>query len=336
MRYFLTGGSSGLPKLIPTSEQRWKHRIQGTVEALHQFGVGPKSLALIAHPGQPWSIAEDFGEALAACGADTICLGTMAFEAGIRDQWLGLPIDYVLCAPSQLHRLSGTREIGGKRPVAIVAGQPMSQEEEEGVLSSTAISVVKRIFGTAELGTLGYQLRNRDDKTYQLNPYFSYRVKTATGLQEYGLGNLVVRYEDEDLDLPDLVRLRQGSTENDWSKAPTLEYIARNDIIAYLADGSTLTGAMVAQVRELCHLEEFQIRIDSTRQAVVASVVSKCDGIDDLARVRDTLLATCTDLADSVKAGRTTLQVELLTVDQLVTNERGKRPSIVACSPGAR
>lgn len=318
MRHFLSGGSSGPPRLLATEEAAWQARIADTASVLQKLGVVEGSSVVIAHPSFPWSVGVDFADAVARIGASPICLGSEAFSASVVEAWLQLKPGFICSPPVLLAKLP--RYLAGRTHLrAIVAGQLLELHEERHVLDLGVVSDIRRVYGNAELGTLGFQAGS-DPSNYRLNPRFTYSLKS-----DGGFDRLIVHNGDVALVTPDvgILTVNHQSTmcpRDNWGDCE-FRLVGRIDEHVKLQDGSILTAALLRSVEAKCRLAGSQLVVSGRSLEYLIATEETSPIGDPLSE----LLALSPDLRSSVAEGELEISMRYITLGQLKVNARGKR-----------
>jgi acyl-coenzyme A synthetase/AMP-(fatty) acid ligase len=331
-RYFISGGSSGIPKSVSYDPIGWKYIILDTASVLRVFGVTSGSTVLIAHPSFPWDIGEVFAEASILCGADAVCYGLMAGEEALFSQWSSMSISHIFAPP---HLLLSWTAINVK-PIAglklIVAGDCLNASTERRIRELWHPADIRRIYGSSELGTLGYQFQPEAGHLC-MNPRFSYWLEENESPKVGDVGNLVIapKCGGEKIVTKDRVRVcdsNQGTPI--WDQTFVMEFLGRNDLALTLSDGTTIHESVIAFLLGKFRLERAQCiyKRDKDGEVLILKYVCSDKTVDE-SEIRKELLDLVPELCDEF--AESTYDVRLIRVghSDLETNGRGKVPLFI-------
>jgi acyl-CoA synthetase (AMP-forming)/AMP-acid ligase II len=331
-RYFISGGSSGVPKSVSYDPLGWKYIILDTASVLRVYGVTSESTVLIAHPSFPWDIGEVFAEASILCGADAVCYGLMAGEESLFSQWSSMRISHIFAPPHLLLSWAAmnVKPITGLK--LIVAGDCLNASTERRIRELWQPADIRRIYGSSELGTLGYQFQPEANQLC-MNPRFSYWLEGNKSPKMGDIGILVIapKCGGEIIVTKDKVRVCDSDRGTPiWDKTFVMEFIGRNDRALTLSDGTTIHESVIASLLDKFRLERAQCiyKRDKDGEALILKYVCSDLSVNE-GEIRKEFLNLVPELCDEF--AESTYDVTLIRVghSDLEMNGRGKVPLFI-------
>jgi hypothetical protein len=273
-----------------------------------------------------------FAEASILCGADAVCYGLMAGEESLFSQWSNMNISHIFAPP---HLLLSWAAMNVKPIVGlklIVAGDCLNVSTERKIRELWQPADIRRIYGSSELGTLGYQFKSEANQLC-MNPRFSYWLEGNESPKAGDVGNLIIapKCGGEIIVTKDKVRVcdsDQGSPI--WDKTFVMEFLGREDLSLTLSDGTIIHESVIASLLDEFGLDRAQCiyKRDKDGEALTLKYVCS-DQIVDESEIHKELLNLVPELCDEF--AKSTYEVTLIRVGHadLETNGRGKVPLFI-------
>jgi len=342
--YYLTGGTTSIPRMIGYDIGRWRRSVHITAEILSAHGVNSTSKVVVCHPFAPWAIGPVFTEAAMSCGASVYPLGLSVGQTSLL-HLLSKVNPTHLCASARnlvvwgmRMRSEGIEIKGRKRRKAFVAGETLTHGLRSRC-SSLWSADVANIYGMAEFDTVAAELPETSELV--LVPYFQYSLLTdgiQTSLQPHQTGELLVRdsHDAEWFRTGDRIRvlnLVRESTSN-WRNTWTIEFLGRLEESAFLADGTLLglsqIDALLTACRELLQIQISIVHSNTGDRLRILCVPEFSSVQVDTNKILKSFLASSIDLQDSYEHGVIEMiEIMQVSTEELVQTPRGKFPRIV-------
>ena len=253
----ITGGTSGASCLVTHSYGHWQEIVRFTAEVLTYYGLRKGRTILVAQPGFPWTIGSVFFEAARICEAGIIAGGLLVDNPILWKQGYLRPNDFLVISPSVLLKVSNNGIPPVKGLHLLIAGEPLEEKMEMEIRDIWEPCGVKRIYGSSEAGTIGFQPLERSD-TYWLNPVYEYSL--LDGEEQEGQGVLCIDYGGNKVCTNDIVQLFLLSDCGPYKKG--MKFIKRKNKIFHLTDGSRISTDFILRLQEELRFEKLQCVIN--------------------------------------------------------------------------
>lgn len=328
-RYFISGGSSGIPKDICHNFLEWQYIVLDTASVLQTYDVKAGSVVLIAQPSFPWSIGEVFAQASGLCGADTICYGLEAGEEAFLSRWSDKKISHIVVGPNQLFKWisKNVKPINGVS--LILVGEALNNAKEEKIQELWLPSDIRRIYGMSELGTLGYQFQSKS-LLLCMNPRFNYWLEGNETPNPGEIGNLIIEPKcgGEIIVTKDVVRVCANNQNCQiWDKTFIIEFLNRSNNALTLSDGTTIDESVINSLSRKFELNNIQCiyKSEKDKEYLIFNYVCSGSPINSEDLLRE-ILVLVPELCDEF--AKRTYQIEFNRIEfsELETTERGKFP----------
>ncbi len=345
MRVFVTGGTTGQPKLVHRSEHQWQMAIAAKSEMFSDYGVGTNDKVAVFHPGPPWAIGQVFFEGALRVGATSMLLGL----PGMRQEMRGLIEEFdptvVCCTARVALRLSIEFESVQKsyQPRLVFAGGETLSKGTAHTLKQRFGADVVDVYGMAEFEMVGYQPVGLAG-VFKLVRGLEYRVlNSVTGKTESlapgKKGELALRRDNEECwhKTGDLIQVIEhsssGNEENQF-----VSMIGRKSEVGSLCEGSQISAVQLKAVAEACKVSFVQAAIAHGADGDRVKLLVLCDDqgpkVEPQAVV-EKLLSVNVDLADAYRDGAVrAVTAELVDESKLVRTLRGKLRHVVETEDG--
>jgi phenylacetate-coenzyme A ligase PaaK-like adenylate-forming protein len=339
----VTGGTTGTPRQVCYTRERYAESVRVSREILRGHGVGRRSAVLVCFPSDPWAIGGVFRDAALACGARVLSLGLSAGDGGFAE----LVADFrptVLCGSADLLAYWGETVLAAALPprerpaVVFHAGEPLRATARARCAAAWRARVID-VYGMAEFdsvaseGPLGAGL--------VLSPHLYYALSVARDIAplDAGLeGELLIRRSDMEPWHPtrDVVRVlgRNGPGERLWPGSWIIEHRHRADAALKLPDGSTVsTGPIRALALRFPEIEQWQLQVRRAPAGPAAlrllAVPTAGVAAPDREELAASFLTLCAEVADAVKHRAVTFEATLVEGAALARTTRGKVKHLV-------
>jgi phenylacetate-coenzyme A ligase PaaK-like adenylate-forming protein len=340
---YISGGTTGTPKIISYSEERYLQSISVKSKILAKCGIGEASRVIVMHPMAPWAIGEVFTDGALSIGASVLPVG-INLQTETLSQLLVLFKPTVICAAGRnLLRVLGALpaevmvELQQAVSLVLTAGERLEEivaQEISNKLSCT----VRDIYGCAELDALGVAPASGDGLT--LVPDYKYKIRIDGEVREPrpGLrGVLVVQHPTKVgvwHSTEDVVEVLTPDRESDEWDAPRIRILERADIRIKFLDGCAIGGAQLSAAQRSLGLQAVQLVVDrsgSSDRVTLLYLVPTNTAISP-AQVQHALLSVCTDFSDALTAGciEHFAAVPIYKSEDFYETDRGKIPLIFA------
>lgn len=335
-RYFISGGSSGIPRSIEYNTLAWHQIILDTAHVMNEFGVRNREIVLIAQPSFPWDIGSVFAEACALCGADVICYGLMAGQEGMLNRWKDMRPQYIVAPSSLLLKLLAKDFIIQPELSLIAVGEPLSKESELKIKNKWHPKEIRRIYGLSGLGTLAYQF-DPSSIRFCTNPRFRYFVSHGdeNELQTSGVGRLIIqsKYDKTFIDTDDRVRLLDAEPQIAlWNGEPVIELLGREGISLLLNDGTQIHDEVIQSLKNDLLLAELQCEyvVDDENECLIFRVIEGSQTLNkNMFLARLTSLVPELELEDGKSQYGIQIHVIISEIKDFTISARGKVLSLV-------
>ncbi len=328
-RYFISGGSAGIPKDICHNSLEWQYIILDTASVLQTYGVKAGSVVLIAQPSFPWSIGEVFAQASGLCGADTICYGLQAGEKTFSLRWADKKVSHIIVNPNLLFKWM-SEDVKPLNGVSlIVVGEALGKTKEEKIQELCLPSDIRRIYGMSELGTLGYQFQSKSPLLC-MNPRFNYWLEGNETPNSGDVGNLIIdpKHGGEIVVTKDVVRVFNNNQNCQiWNKTFIIEFLNRGNNSLTLSDGTTIDESVINSLISKFELNNIQCIYNSEKgkEYLIFNYVSSNLPINEEDLLRE-ILVLVPELCDEFAKRTYLIEINRIEFSELKTTERGKFP----------
>lgn len=340
----ITGGTTGIPKLVVHDEQKWLRAIETKSEYLGLNHVGKESRVLVCFPMAPWAIGPIFTSSAIQRGATVLPIGLCCTE----QQVLGLIQEFrpnVLCGGARVLWRLGNSAKGYLEANAGVAGENLKiftagellMETIRLSLSQLWGAEVLDVYGSAEHDMVAGEFAPR--KGFLLAPAYEYNLVSADKQilsPSPGMtGSLAIRRRGQvEWSLtPDRILVLEKATEVEgWSQNLPFKLLGRADLTASTPDGAVLTEGHVAEIASRIGASAIQVLVDQwkDRTRMLFCCVFQGDGLDvALETLEDEVKILSADLGDSIKFGCLQLSIKNAKIDQLELTACGKLKPII-------
>jgi acyl-CoA synthetase (AMP-forming)/AMP-acid ligase II len=333
MKYFLSGGTTGTPKIVSHSHLEWREMIYDTAQVLKELGVSPAARILIGQPSFPWSIGQVFADACDQGGSTTFCFGLSAAHESIALQVEQMALTHVTLPPGLLLNWA---ERGWPMPKGVdlwIVGEGLSEENQRKIEESWRPRSIRRIFGCSEFGTLAYQA-SEDAFWLRTNPKFSFRLENPTSRGE---GRLYIKRFSDDVELNtgDYASIREAIAETSglWATSTQILFRRRASASMTLSDGSVISAEVLDALKEEFGLLEIQIVRSVTDLGDKLSVYCASKDSLNLIEIKAGLFHHVPELdpetANEATWNLVAIEVKALGLGSFIKTERGKIPRFV-------
>lgn len=334
MKYFLTGGTTGPPKVISHSHLEWREMIDDTALVVGELGVSPNSRVLIGQPSFPWDIGQVFADACDLRGASTFCFGLHAAHEAIALQADQMAFTHITLPPGLLLNWADRGWPAVKGVDLWIVGEGLSPENQRKIEQAWQPRSIRRIFGCSEFGTLAYQSSD-EEMWLRTNPKFSFRLEDATTRRERRL--YVKRVSGNvELNTGDYASMRGGDGENGglWATSSQILLHRRATESMILSDGSTISLEVMEALKEEFGLSEIQIvrTVTELGDKLTLNCASENSQLN-VTEIKARLFSHVTELDPETANGATWnlvgVEVKSLGLGSFSKTERGKVPVFV-------
>lgn len=314
--WFVTGGTTGQPRLVKSAAPRMRRSIRRKAEAMRYHGVDKSARVAVCHPFEPWSIGPVHLEAARVCGANVFPVGLNVNDEPFQNLLADFLPTHVCASGRNLIRL-GEDLIRRKRAHVLrsttkvfLAGSPL-QDSERGMINEMWGSEVVDVYGLAQFDMVGCELDQAG--ALSLVPHLQFSLNDpGRPLVPSHSGELIVRDRAESErwhPTGDLVDVIGTSTWPDAKRSAThlVRVRGRVDLTVAFGDGSAISEM---QVRELLtrfpSIMDVQLQIRRHPSGDVLHVLyvrhhgDEVGAVDE-ALVRSAFLHINIDVADAVR-----------------------------------
>jgi phenylacetate-coenzyme A ligase PaaK-like adenylate-forming protein len=347
MLIYLTGGTTGRPRLIRYDRSRWNQVVHAKMRILQAYGVGADDRVLICHPFAPWAIGPVHAEAAWLCGAHVFPVGLGFDTPEIMELIREFAPTRIAGGARILIRLHELLLRGGRAPESastlFVAGSPLTPEVRQEAAACWN-AVVVDVYGMAEFDALGAEIDGSNGVL--LLPHLDFALRGNDGsvaaCTPGASGELLVRWtlNDEWVATGDSVKIvGQRAWPGDTRQVPAVALLGRMQPTLHLSDGSAISEAQVSMVqRRFAAVKYLQLfcETESGRDVLVARVVLLRDGAaaEDVDSLVEGLIRAIReiniDVADAVRSNSIgAVRALICSEGDLFVTTRGKMPLVV-------
>lgn len=339
--FFITGGTTGAPKLVAYADGRFQDVVQTKRRMLAHCGVDAASRVLVLHPMSPWAIGVVFSEAALGCGAQVLPAG-IALQASTL---LGLCEAFrptVVCAGGRnllrlLKEIPAGSRVGPFEDTRLVltAGEQLD-DRVRSTLQEQLHCDIRDVYGCAELDALAVE--QKDGRGHWLVPDLEYMLEVEgrpLALTRGLIGILLGRHHHGGSwhRTGDIVEvLADDDSASPWG-TPLIAIRGREGMRVKFGEGSAIGQLQLDQVREKLSLRALQLVVRRSPAADRVEIIYCAAGKAAIPpeAIVNALLAQCTDFADACSAGCIAeLRARAVAdVTGLLETERQKAPAIV-------
>lgn len=339
--YYISGGTTGIPKTIEYTPERFAQSVRVKSRILHSCGVSAGSRILVMHPMAPWSIGQIFTDGALALGAKVMPIGITLRPTTLAHLIKTFDPTTICCGARNLLRVvadlgdEARDQLRRSLDLVLTAGEMLSDSVRMAIERDFSC-VVRDIYGCAELDALGVELSLAGE--LDLVPDYNYRIRKDDVTRPAAPGISGVLEVEHPLaggywhSTNDVVLVVDRKDEQSWS-APRILIQGRTDIRAKFADGCAIGSEQLIQVQSELGLSAIQLLVDRSRDGERVKLLysNATDAEISSERVCESLMQFSTDFADAVQAGciRELSVLQVQDSDGFLETERGKRPIIV-------
>lgn len=339
--YFITGGTTGAPKLVAYSKERFAAVVETKRRMLDLCGIGPSSRVLVIHPMAPWAIGQVFFEGALLCGASVFPAGLTLLPSTLSNVIEAIRPN-VLCAGARnLQRLLPSLSAGANdlltQTVELVlsAGEPLTESVRADIERRLSCQV-RDIYGCAELDALAVESQERTG--FWLVPDFEYALCLDEKVHELSpgaTGVLLARPHGSATwhRTGDRVSvIEEAFSRSPWNTA-LIRLVGREGYRVKFCDGSAIGEEQLQLVKRSLSLEAIQLLVQRKASGDKVEVLycSASEGTPSDDVVLHALLKHCTDFADAYQAGcigRLAAR-RVKSTAEFIETERQKAPAII-------
>lgn len=337
----MTGGSTGLPKLVGYSREQFARVVEIKRKMLAGCGIGEPARVLVLHPMAPWAIGEVFCAGAIACGAKVFPAG-LTLQPTTLAHILTQFAPNVICGGGRyLQRVLSVLPSEAVAPLrqdvhlVLTAGEKLTPEVREDLQEKLRCKV-RDIYGCAELDALG--IEDASSTNLRLVEDFEYRLRDGsqtTPLLLGARGVLEARPTNEGKwhSTGDIVTVKEADPDKETARGAVIEIEGRIEMRVKFGDGSAIGEMQLNELKVSLGLSAIQLLVhrdnfeDSVEVLFVASSQFRF-GSDEVIRG---LLRHSVDFADAYQAG-CICQLSARQVSselEFRTTERLKAPTIM-------
>lgn len=339
--FFITGGTTGAPKLVPYADGRFQDVVRTKRRMLEYCGVDSDSRVLVLHPMSPWAIGVVFSEAALSCGAKVLPLG-ISLQASTLLSLCETFRPTIVCAGGRnllrlLHEFSAGSGVGpfGNTRIVLTAGERLDDSVRSAIQQQLHCAV-RDIYGCAELDALA--IEQEFGRGHWLVPDLEYMLEVHGRPKELakGLSGILLgrhRRGGQWHRTGDIIEVLEDNDPTSPWGTPLIAIRGREGLRVKFGEGSAIGQQQLDQVREKLSLRALQLVVRRSLASDRVEMIYCVDGEAEIPpdAVINALLEHCTDFADACQAGCIVeLRARSVTDDTgFVETERQKAPAIV-------
>jgi phenylacetate-coenzyme A ligase PaaK-like adenylate-forming protein len=341
--HYLSGGTTGSPKVISYKESRWKQSIENTLSILKDHNINEDSIVIVGFPFSPWSIGDIFKEALLKLGAEVYPIGLHISNKFFLDVIKDTNITHI-CAPSRI-LLSISEYLKENEKYSIkklfVAGEELKESHRLKLSNINGCEVVN-IYGKSEFDSVGYEKPGCNYLT--LLNYYNYRIKFSSGfiskLKLKVQGELIIQDPHTMVwtstgDNIEVIKSNFNKELNSFEWG--IRFLHRIDDCITLSCGANISSHQIYNLaKEFPEVDYIQLIVNEfdSFDTITIKYVSNTNAINEN-QMRESLINSNIDLYDSYKHRRVkSIIVKKVFEEDLVKTERSKVKSLVKIQRG--
>lgn len=343
MLSFITGGTSGPPKFVNYTRERWLRVVEVKAQMLAFAGVRASSRVLVMHPMAPWSIGQVFCEGAAALDAHVFPVGLSLRPTTLAHLLKDFEPTVICGGGRNLLRvldsvdLESRKRLASSVDVALTAGEPL-EDLVRLRLKQLLDCSLRDIYGCAEMDALA--IEGTTEGVLNLVPEYQYRLAR----QNFSLGLPVGSRGELEVSDPRLgesaswhnttdqvLVVSPALSQNPWG-TPSIRIEGRTDLTVTFGDGCAVGQRQLRELATTLGLERVQLQVARAQAGDSVGLVCSPGGqLRSTSAIEGRFLDLCTDFADALGAGCISAFETRLAASaaDYWDTERGKAPIIV-------